>query len=144
MTKRISNTFLGLITIILVISLNNCKSTNNTASTETNKKSSNENFDEFYNRFHTDSLFQMSRIKFPLECKKIDWEGEKTWSEKSWKTIKVKIFDVDISEFKTEYRKTDNSFIEKFWIEDSGYVSEYRFNLIHKKWYLVYANELNL
>jgi len=58
--------------------------------------------------------------------------------------MKVKIYDVDTSEFKTDYRKTDNSFIQKFWIEDSGYLSEYRFNLIRKKWYLVYANELNL
>lgn len=144
MAKRTFHTLLGLITIMFVISLTNCNSSKSASSTNFKKKSSIENFDEFYNRFHTDSLFQMSRIKFPLQGKKVDWEGEKSWSEKNWKTMKVRIFDVDTSEFKTDYRKTENSFVEKFWIEDSGYRSEYRFNLIRKKWYLVYANELNL
>ena len=58
--------------------------------------------------------------------------------------MKTKIQDVDTSEFSTEYQKTDKSFMEKFWIEDTGYSSEYRFKLIRKKWYLVYANEQNL
>ena len=135
---------MGLITVAVVILMTSCKSSKSNSTKDFVNKSSIENFDEFYNRFHTDSLFQMSRIKFPLKGVKVDWEGEKKWSEENWITMKTKIYDVDTSQFKTEYKKTDESFTEKFGIEDSGYFSEYRFNLIHKKWYLVYANEQNL
>jgi hypothetical protein len=144
MKKRILPTLLGLVTMVVVISITNCKSANIISSTDPDKTTSIENFDDFYNRFHTDSLFQMSRIKFPLKGIKVDYEGEKKWSGKNWITMKTKIQDVDTSEFSTEYQKTDKSFMEKFWIEDTGYSSEYRFKLIRKKWYLVYANEQNL
>ncbi|NQU31869.1 MAG: hypothetical protein HQ521_01430 [Bacteroidetes bacterium] len=144
MEKRILLTFLGLITITVVISMTSCKSIKNKRTNDLAAESSIENFDEFYNRFHADSLFQMSRIKFPLKGNKVDFEGEKKWSGKNWITMKTRIYDVDTSEFQTDYKKTDISFIQKFWIEDSGYFSEYRFNLIHKKWYLIYANEQNL
>lgn len=144
MGKRILCTILGLITIASAISMSGCKSVKNNSTKDPDSMSSIENFDAFYNRFHTDSLFQMSRIKFPLQGIKVDGEGEKKWSKKNWITMKAKIYDVDTTRFKTDYKKTDDSFTEKFWIEDSGYVSEYRFNLIHKKWYLVYANEQNL
>jgi len=128
----------------VVISMSSCKSVRNNRTKDIYTKSSFENFDEFYNRFHTDSLFQMARIKFPLEGKKTDWEGENKWSEKNWVTLKTRIYDIDTSKFKTDYKKTDDAFIEIFWLEDSGYSSEYKFNLIRKKWYLVYANEQNL
>jgi len=133
-----------LILVAVLISLTNCKSVRNTSLKESEKKSSVENFDEFYGRFHTDSIFQMSRIKFPLKGIKVDWEGEKKWSVKNWITLKTQIYDIDTMQFKTEYLKTDHSFMQKFWIEDSGYSSEYRFHVINKKWYLVYANEQNL
>jgi hypothetical protein len=95
-----------------------------------------ENFDEFYNRFHSDSLFQMSRIKFPLQGGSAE---DVEWTKENWNVLKTKIYDVDTSKFKIKYKRTDKKFTEKFWIENSGYWSEYRFEVIGGKWFLVYA-----
>lgn len=45
--------------------------------------------------------------------------------------------------FKVSFSKTDSSFIQKVWLEDSGYWSEYKFSLINKKWCLVWAVDSN-
>ena len=109
-----------------------------------NKEVTIENFDKFYDKFHIDSLFQMSRIKFPLEGYQFDSEGKTNWSKTNWITLKTKIYDIDTTEYKIEFKKTDKSFSEKFWVENSGFWSEYKFEVINGKWYLVYAVEQNL
>lgn len=103
-----------------------------------------EDFDRFYDRFHSDTVFQKSRIKFPLKGQIVDETGVHLWSKKNWVVMRVKIQDVDTSLFKVESIKHEIVFIEKFWIEDSGFFSEYRFELIKNKWFLVYAFESNL
>ncbi|MFN7045969.1 MAG: hypothetical protein ACK4M1_12300 [Flavobacterium sp.] len=109
-----------------------------------NRKIIIENFDGFYDKFHKDSVFQMSRIKFPLDGVKFDSGEEIKWSKNNWTILKTKIFDVDTSEFKIEYKKNNDSFYQKFWIENSGFWGEYKFGLIENKWYLVYAVDHNL
>lgn len=136
---------LRVIFLISIISFfTNCSSVNKIQNKESRKKSSVENFDVFYDKFHSDSVFQMSRISFPLKGEKVDWNGQQQWTIKNWVTLKTKIYDVSTSEFKTDYKKTDSTFVQKFWLKDSGYFSEYRFELINKKWRLVYAHENNL
>lgn len=103
-----------------------------------------ENFDQFYNRFHSDEDFQMSRIRFPIEGLNIDGNQTTTWNKTNWAVLTVRIFDVDKKKFKTTHKKTDNSFEQKVWIEDSGFLAEHKFKLIGKKWYLVYAYDQNL
>lgn len=103
-----------------------------------------ENFDQFYNRFHSDGEFQMSRIRFPIEGLNIDGNKTTTWNKGNWDKLTVRIFDVDKKKFKTTHKKTDTSFEQKVWIEDSGFLAEHKFKLIGKKWYLVYAYDQNL
>jgi hypothetical protein len=103
-----------------------------------------ENFDTFYNRFHNDTIFQLSRVNFPLEGFMVDHDGEKNWDKSNWSYLKIKVYDVDTDQFKVYYKKTSNQFIQKSWIENSGFLSEYRFKPINGKWYLVYALEQNL
>lgn len=103
-----------------------------------------EDFDRFYVKFHNDSAFQMSRIKFPLEGKKIEGFTKQQWDEKNWDIIKTQIFDVDTTEFKIEFKKTDTEFFEKCYIPNLGFKSEYKFEIVDKKWYLVYALDSNL
>jgi hypothetical protein len=103
-----------------------------------------ENFDDFYSKFHSDSIFQMSRIKFPLKGKQIDGDGERGWSKEKWVLFKTPIYKVDTLKFRTEYKKTKTMFKEKVWIESSGFSFECRFELIDSKWYLVYALDMNL
>jgi hypothetical protein len=68
---------IGIFLFILII-FATCKPAKH-ITTNTTVNSSGENFDEIYNRFHSDSLFQMSRIKFPLKGTSIDGNGEKKW-----------------------------------------------------------------
>lgn len=86
----------------------------------------------------------MSRIRFPIEGLNIDGNQTTTWNKNNWAVLTVRIFDIDKKKFKTTHKKTDNSFEQKVWIEDSGFLAEHKFKLIGKKWYLVYAYDQNL
>ncbi|HRD06029.1 MAG: hypothetical protein U0V54_14900 [Saprospiraceae bacterium] len=103
-----------------------------------------ENFDQFYNRFHSDEGFQLSRIRFPIEGLNIDGNKTTTWNKNNWAVLTVRIFDVDKKKFRTSHKKTATTFEQKVWLEDAGFLSEYKFELIGKKWYLVYAYDQNL
>ena len=58
--------------------------------------------------------------------------------------LKNKISDVDTAKFKTPIIKTDSIFIEKCYIENSGFSSEYKFKLVSNGWFLVYAEDINI
>lgn len=103
-----------------------------------------EKFDVFYNEFHSDSLFQMSRIKFPLQGQNIDGFKKNKWTKVNWVLLKTKIYDIDTLEFKTRWEKSATSFVQKCYLEHSGFSSEYRFQLIKKKWYLTYALDISI
>ena len=74
----------------------------------------------------------------------IDGDTEKKWTRDNWMLMKVRIFDIDTKQYKVSYTKTDKTFTQKVWIEDSGFSSECRFEIIDKKWFLVYVLDLNL
>ena len=139
-TKFLTPTGIGLCILILFAT---CKTTRHSA-TNVSISTSAENFDEFYNKFHSDSLFQMSRIQFPLIGKSIDAKGEKNWTMENWELMRTRIFDVDTTEYKITYKKYPRQFTQKAWLEDSGFSSECRFELINKKWFLVYVLDHNL
>lgn len=103
-----------------------------------------ESFDDFYYRFHSDPDFQLSRIDFPLEGELVDGSGSQNWTEKNWEIMKVPIYEIEGSEYEVEYHRSDNEFYQKVWLENSGFVSEYRFQRIDGLWYLVFAYEQNL
>ncbi|MBK6479482.1 MAG: hypothetical protein IPF93_14775 [Saprospiraceae bacterium] len=69
-----------------------------------------EDFDRFYDKFHQDGAFQMSRLKFPLQGH--DGVGNK-WTKTNWTLMKGRIYEVDKSQYKVEYKKTDKSFFQK-------------------------------
>ena len=117
--------------------LSNCNS-NKSKTSSTNKLT--EDFDQFYDKFHTDSSFQISRLKFPLGGRD---EFGNHWTINNWHLLKGKIYDVDKSRFKVDLKKTDTDFTERVWIENSGFSSESRFKLIDGKWFLVYDLEQN-
>jgi len=130
-----------LLTVIL-LTLISCDK----AKTQEKRNTSNssiENFDSFYDKFHKDSLFQISRLKFPLKGGPDSGDINEEWTKENWHILKVKIYDVDTTKYKVFYEKRDTSFTEKVWIEDSGFSSEYNFQLIDNKWFLVSAFELD-
>lgn len=103
-----------------------------------------EDFDKFYNLFHSDKEFQLSRVKFPIKGGIVNGESTTPWTRQNWQMLKTKIYDVDKTQFQVSYKKTDTSFFQKVWIDGAGFNVEARFQLIDGKWYLVYFLDENI
>lgn len=102
------------------------------------KATVNEDFNSFYNKFHRDSVFQIKRIKFPLEGYAIDTSEQTTvWNKNNWITHRNTIDAVDTAVFKVETIKQVGTYYEKIFIEGGGFASERLFKRINGKWYLV-------
>lgn len=105
-----------------------------------------EKFAVFNLKFHSDSLFQMSRIKFPIGGKKIDgWETREVWSTKNWEMLKSPVSGKnEFKEYQHNVIYSDTLVTEKYWIENSGFSTEVRFRIVDGKWFLIYFNDVNL
>ncbi|MBO9583842.1 MAG: hypothetical protein J7574_06755 [Flavobacterium sp.] len=109
------------------------------------KKELPENFDEFNIKFHSDSLFQVSRVDFPIEGKHIAGFEQYNWTRKNWQFQAVPVAEKsEIEEYQHSLVKTDTLITERFWIPNSGFEVERQFKLIHNKWFLIYYNDINL
>ena len=113
-----------------------------------------ENFDTFYKKFYSDSLFQISRITFPMKGINSDEYdpdlGDKNppyfWKKKDWNFLHT--LDQNIVKDKHEYgvdvykkviKHNTNSFVvEKIYREESGYSEERWFKKANGKWFLIY------
>ena len=106
-----------------------------------------ENFNEFYLKFHSDSIFQMKRIKFPLKGYNIDDtyspEDENItffWEKDKWvfhnRPIKNDSINIEL--------KNKKGIVEEVLsIPNSGVEIIREFKLIDNKWYLVfYGNQV--
>ncbi len=103
-----------------------------------------EDFETFYKKFHADTTFQLSRIKFPIDGVLVSPNGEKNWTAENWIPLTTPVHETDTTHFEVEYKKGNDTFMQKSWIKNSGFVTEYRFELKKRKWFLVYAYEQNL
>jgi len=130
--------------IILALVAITCCKTAKIASTDKPARIIAEDFDRFYQKFHADSVFQLSRIKYPLGGYRADGVDEYKWTKGNIPLMKTMIYDVDTTIYKVTYKKTESQFIQKVWLENSGFSSESRFRLIKNRWYLVYVLDLNL
>lgn len=112
---------------------------------ETVKKELPENFDEFNKKFHSDSLFQVSRVDFPIEGKHVSGFEQYNWTRKNWQFHAIPVAEKsEIGEYQHTLVKTDTLITERFWIPDSGFEVERQFKLIKNKWFLIYYNDINL
>jgi len=143
MKNRLRLFLLVLICACTSFVFTNCKSTKEIQHKSELFKRTVEDSDKFYEIVHSDSLLQESRIKFPLEGMSIDGTGEKLWTKENLPRLKVMVQDVDTTKFQVYFKKTDKDFTQKFWIENSGFSSECRFELISRKWFLVYVYDQN-
>lgn len=100
-------------------------------------------FDNFYDKFHTDTAFQISRITFPLEG--FDVNSDNTflkeeednfyWQKKDW----VYMHHItNKNEFKIEIKRKEKSIEEKVSLPDSGFYIIRTFSFINEKWYLTF------
>lgn len=107
---------------------------------------SKENFDNFIHKFIADSLFQLDRIKFPLNSiqSNIDEADSTTIQKKDWKIVRLfgreeyrpQIYD----NFKRELRDTDERLFCWEGIDNGIYV-EYKFQRLGGLWYLTEYND---
>lgn len=105
-----------------------------------------ENFEEFNQHFHSDSVFQLSRIKFPVEGIHRDGWEEYKWTKENWEILKNPVTKSNPfpNEYKHQLISSDTLVIEKYWIEDSGFQCERKFQLIKDKWFMVSYYDMNL
>lgn len=124
-----------------------CKETNNIANENTQPQKSTlykssiskENFDVFFSKFSSDSLFQSSRIKFPLRNEiynsdNNEYEVSNIHIEK-WKFVNIK-------KLPSNYiRKLSNKDVFKYVLNiqilDTGVNVDYIFMALNGKWILV-------
>ncbi|WKN32614.1 DUF4348 domain-containing protein [Porifericola rhodea] len=97
-----------------------------------------ENFDEFYEKFLTDSSFQMERIQFPLKGIKAD-EGEDStyyWHKEDW--VMLKKPNLDGTDFKRDLQVSDTVATDEIFMENAGFYFKMVYEPIKRKWHLVY------
>lgn len=106
-----------------------------------------EDFDRFYQKFHTDSIFQMSRITFPLEGLPSFAEESKFtselfyWQKDDWDIHKL----IDYDEFPALSQKIakEKSIVKESVNMGNGFALERHFSLIDGKWFLVFYVGIN-
>lgn len=104
-----------------------------------------EDFQEFYQQFLTDSLFQMERVQFPLPGEKLDAEGEDSdyrWTREEW--IMLKDFDLDSTQFKRDLQVTDTLATDEIYTPGAGFYFKMVFEPVERKWHLVYMVDQSL
>ncbi len=112
---------------------------------ETTKYQKLESFGEFNSKFHSDSIFQISRIKFPIGGKYVDDVENKNWTPKNWNFQRTEVSEKnEYKDFEHSLSKSDTLIVEKFWLKNSGFKAERKFRRINGKWFLIFYNEVNL
>ena len=98
-----------------------------------------ENFQDFYQRFLTDSAFQMKRVQFPLPGKRATLETQDStyqWERSDW--IMLKDFDLDSTQFKRNLTVADTLATDEIYTPGAGFYFKMVFEPIQHKWHLVY------
>ena len=146
------------ITSLLIVSCNNFSQYSNANKEENidlniklSDSISSENFDSFYLKFCTDTLFQKSRIIFPLNgnyihgCDTCFESIVEQWNTNNISQLNSKDFLIkQIDGLKYNITRNDSLCNEKFWIENSGFKIERKFIIVKNKWFLCYYELCNL
>jgi hypothetical protein len=130
-----------LLFILLTISLFGCGTKTTELTTDRNVQG--ENFDDFFNKFRSDSLFQIERVKFPLTL--VTWDiDDKLATElverENWRHLRLEYKD----EFGTReidaYTQETKIYADSAKIElrgvDNGIHVDYVFNKVDGQWTL--------
>lgn len=116
-----------------------------------------EDFYKFQKLFYSDSLFQMSRIKFPIvgdvtDSSTNDLVESKIheWNRGNWIMLrnpffkeKDSIVQINGDTYKRKIIKEKTRIVESIFIEDSGFLITLKFSLQNGKWYLIDYTECN-
>ena len=130
--------------LFLILAFFGCQTAVKPQSSNKVVKLEKEQFSSFYQKFHTDSLFQISRIRFPLPgINSDDMTVEDTayhWTKGKWMMHHL----VDTTSFTRKLSVSNNTVIEVITSTDSGVIIKRTFQNIKGKWFLVRYEDTNL
>lgn len=114
------------------------KTQNSNESASVSEQQYPEGFEEFFDRFHKDSVFQLSHIVFPLEGKQIKDEQnyDFLWPKENW--VLHKAFDENLTDFEKTYQVINNIVIETIRDKYNFSKIERRFAKLGDEWMLIY------
>ena len=103
-------------------------------------------FDKFYYRFHSDSIFQVNHIQFPLQgipSNAGELEIEEStfrWEKENWVAHKL----ITSAEFESTFQVLDETLITEFIIHKEGTMGmKRRFSKSESGWNLIYYAAMN-
>ena len=119
-----------------------------------------ETFDDFYKKFYSDSTFQISRVKFPLEGTDSDYEdlgklkyknfendrifiknNKFFWRKSGWHFLKTLKNQGDFG-YNKKIENKGNTVQEEIYLEGTGDMDVRQFKQINGKWMLIYYASL--
>ena len=104
-----------------------------------------EGFDTFYDRFMTDSTFQLERIRFPLPGQKFTEQIEDStyqWSREGWQMLSEP--QIDAAHFTRNLAVTDTLATDEIAGKNSGFYFKMVYRPVKRKWHLVYMVDRDL
>ena len=104
-----------------------------------------EDFDDFFDRFKTDSLFQVERVKFPMTLKSWDIDEDKPTTDEieigSWRHLRFEYNDEYAKREIDAYTQKTKVFVDSAKLElrgvDNGILIDYDFIKLNGQWFLV-------
>jgi len=120
-----------------------------TACTNTNKSEqefdfTSENFKIFYEQFKSDTIFQMSRIKFPIDGQYQDYAEERKWSKDNWILMTWDFRkEMNNQEDSVSILQDSSTFFYGSYCKECGFSFEMRFNKLEGQWFLTHRQENN-
>ena len=142
---------INVLSLMIICFLCSCKTVteNKTivenTSIEENESFLSEEFTDFYDRFHSDSLYQLEHIVFPLEGRTYDESNKpiaKSWTIENW--VLHKPFNDMGGTFSRSYTEFGGIISEKI-IDDRNISNmERRFSKINNKWHLIFYDPIHL
>lgn len=114
-----------------------CRSTKN--------QTASEDFYEFYDRFLSDSTFQMERVRFPLQGLRFGESEDSTytWTREDW--IMLKEPQLEGTDFERNLQVMgDTLATDEISMENSGFYFKMVYEPVRRKWHLVYMVDSGL
>ncbi len=118
---------------MVLIQITACRPTRSTQSA-----TAREVFAPFYDRFLTDSTFQMTRVRFPLPGQKFTEEVADSayrWQRADWRMLREP--QLDSTQFSRNLSVSDTLVTDEIAGVNSGFYFRMDYRPVDKKWYLV-------
>ena len=136
--------------LLLPFLIGSCKQRSSEPTTEVDPAIAEQfgDFAEFYDRFHTDSLYQVAHVRFPLSGLPSNADSATLarndfyWQQEDWKMHRR--FDFVYGDFNQKLTPMGEDLIVEQIIHESGqYAMQRRFTRWDGEWYLTYYIGLN-